>query len=72
MSHTTPVKKQGIFFIDFVVTVRRDKDAEREFGFSRKRVKRAFPTSTCLNTVFWSFPAPNIHMGLNSLLSQGC
>jgi len=68
MSNTTPVKKQGIMICGHGS---RDKDAEREFGLSRKRVKKSVSTSTCWITVFLEFSAPNIHMGLNSLLSQG-
>ncbi|WP_133010287.1 sirohydrochlorin chelatase [Marinomonas flavescens] len=48
----------------------RDKDAEREFGLVAKGLKERFPELP-VEYGFLEFSAPNIHMGLNSLLSQG-
>tara|TARA_R110001599_G_scaffold22482_1_gene82840 strand:+ start:40554 stop:41765 length:1212 start_codon:yes stop_codon:yes gene_type:complete len=67
MSNTTPVKKQGIMICGHGS---RDKDAEREFGLVAKGLKERFPHLP-VEYGFLEFSAPNIHMGLNSLLSQG-
>lgn len=48
----------------------RDKDAEREFGRVAAGLKKRFP-DTPVEYGFLEFSAPNIHMGLNSLLEQG-
>jgi len=48
----------------------RDKDAEREFGLVAAGLKQRFPTIP-VEYGFLEFSAPNIHMGLNSLLEQG-
>lgn len=48
----------------------RDKDAEREFGRVAEGLKKRFPDIP-VEYGFLEFSAPNIHMGLNSLLDQG-
>lgn len=48
----------------------RDKDAEREFGLVAAGLKKRFPDIP-VEYGFLEFSAPNIHMGLNSLLDQG-
>nr|WP_315980184.1 sirohydrochlorin chelatase [Aliamphritea spongicola] len=48
----------------------RDKDAEREFGLVAAGLKKRFPDIP-VEYGFLEFSAPNIHMGLNSLLEQG-
>ena len=48
----------------------RDKDAEREFGRVAEGLKKRFPEMP-VEYGFLEFSAPNIHMGLNSLLEQG-
>ncbi len=48
----------------------RDKDAEREFGRVAEGLKKRFPEMP-VEYGFLEFSAPNIHMGLNSLLQQG-
>ncbi len=48
----------------------RDKDAEREFGRVAAGLKKRFPDMP-VEYGFLEFSAPNIHMGLNSLLEQG-
>ncbi|WP_417538174.1 sirohydrochlorin chelatase [Marinomonas sp.] len=48
----------------------RDKDAEREFGLVAKGLKERFPDLP-VEYGFLEFSAPNIHMGLNSLVDQG-
>lgn len=48
----------------------RDKDAEREFGLVAKGLKERFPDLP-VEYGFLEFSAPNIHMGLDSLVSQG-
>lgn len=48
----------------------RDKDAEREFGRVAEGLKKRFPDMP-VEYGFLEFSAPNIHMGLNSLLEQG-
>ncbi|PYF83532.1 MULTISPECIES: sirohydrochlorin chelatase [Marinomonas] len=48
----------------------RDKDAEREFGLVAKGLKERFPDLP-VEYGFLEFSAPNIHMGLNSLVNQG-
>lgn len=67
MSKTESVKKQGIMICGHGS---RDKDAEREFGLVAKGLKERFPHLP-VEYGFLEFSAPNIHMGLNSLLSQG-
>ncbi|MBJ7539168.1 sirohydrochlorin chelatase [Marinomonas transparens] len=67
MSDTRPVKKQGIMICGHGS---RDKDAEREFGLVAKGLKERFPDLP-VEYGFLEFSAPNIHMGLNSLLAQG-
>lgn len=48
----------------------RDKDAEREFGRVAEGLKKRFPDMP-VEYGFLEFSAPNIHMGLNSLIEQG-
>lgn len=48
----------------------RDKDAEREFGLVAAGLKKRFPDIP-VEYGFLEFSAPNIHMGLNSLVEQG-
>ncbi len=48
----------------------RDKDAEREFGRVAEGLKKRFPNIP-VEYGFLEFSAPNIHMGLNSLVAQG-
>jgi len=48
----------------------RDKDAEREFSRVAEGLKKRFPDMP-IEYGFLEFSAPNIHMGLNSLLEQG-
>lgn len=48
----------------------RDKDAEREFGRIAKGLKGRFPDLP-VEYGFLEFSAPNIHMGLDALVSQG-
>lgn len=48
----------------------RDKDAEREFGLVAAGLKKRFPDMP-VEYGFLEFSAPNIHMGLNSLIEQG-
>ncbi|WP_111638313.1 sirohydrochlorin chelatase [Marinomonas shanghaiensis] len=48
----------------------RDKDAEREFGLVAKGLKARFPNLP-VEYGFLEFSAPNIHMGLDSLVNQG-
>ncbi|RRD00776.1 sirohydrochlorin chelatase [Amphritea balenae] len=48
----------------------RDKDAEREFGLVAAGLKKRFPEMP-VEYGFLEFSAPNIHMGLNSLIEQG-
>ncbi|WP_299178408.1 sirohydrochlorin chelatase [uncultured Neptuniibacter sp.] len=48
----------------------RDKDAEREFGRVAEGLKKRFPEMP-VEYGFLEFSAPNIHMGLNSLIEQG-
>ena len=48
----------------------RDKDAEREFGRVAEGLKKRFPDIP-VEYGFLEFSAPNIHMGLNSLVAQG-
>ena len=48
----------------------RDKDAEREFGLVAKGLKARYPDLP-VEYGFLEFSAPNIHMGLDSLVSQG-
>lgn len=67
MSNTKAAKKQGIMICGHGS---RDKDAEREFGLVAKGLKERFPELP-VEYGFLEFSAPNIHMGLNSLLSQG-
>lgn len=64
MSNT---KKQGIMICGHGS---RDKDAEREFGLVAKGLQERFPHLP-VEYGFLEFSAPNIHMGLNSLLKQG-
>ncbi len=66
MSNTKTVKK-GIMICGHGS---RDKDAEREFGLVAKGLKERFPDLP-VEYGFLEFSAPNIHMGLNSLLDQG-
>jgi sirohydrochlorin cobaltochelatase len=67
MINTKAAKKQGIMICGHGS---RDKDAEREFGLVAKGLKERFPELP-VEYGFLEFSAPNIHMGLNSLLSQG-
>jgi len=60
-------KKQGIMICGHGS---RDKDAEREFGLVAKGLKRRYPDIP-VEYGFLEFSAPNIHMGLNSLINQG-
>ena len=48
----------------------RDKGAEREFGLVAAGLKKRFPDLP-VEYGFLEFSAPNIHMGLDSLKSQG-
>ncbi|MBJ7554471.1 sirohydrochlorin chelatase [Marinomonas spartinae] len=48
----------------------RDKDAEREFGLVAKGLKERYPDIP-VEYGFLEFSAPNIHMGLDSLVNQG-
>lgn len=48
----------------------RDKGAEREFGLVAEGLKKRFPDMP-VEYGFLEFSAPNIHMGLNSLIDQG-
>lgn len=48
----------------------RDKDAEREFGLVAKGLKARYPELP-VEYGFLEFSAPNIHMGLDSLVNQG-
>lgn len=48
----------------------RDKGAESEFGRVAKGLRERFPGMP-IEYGFLEFSAPNIHMGLNSLLNQG-
>ena len=48
----------------------RDKGAEREFGLVAAGLKKRFPDMP-VEYGFLEFSAPNIHMGLNSLIDQG-
>lgn len=67
MSNTTPTKKQGIMICGHGS---RDKDAEREFGLVAKGLKDRYPDLP-VEYGFLEFSAPNIHMGLDSLIRQG-
>ncbi|BCE01845.1 sirohydrochlorin chelatase [Marinicellulosiphila megalodicopiae] len=60
-------KKQGIMICGHGS---RDKDAEREFGLVAKGLKLRYPDIP-VEYGFLEFSAPNIHMGLNSLINQG-
>lgn len=48
----------------------RDKGAEREFGRVAEGLRKRFPDLP-VEYGFLEFSAPNIHMGLNSLIGQG-
>ena len=48
----------------------RDKGAEREFGLVAEGLKKRFPDMP-VEYGFLEFSAPNIHMGLDSLIDQG-
>jgi sirohydrochlorin cobaltochelatase len=48
----------------------RDKDAEIEFGLVAEGLKIRFPDMP-IEYGFLEYSAPNIHMGLNSLITQG-
>lgn len=48
----------------------RDKDAEVEFGLVAAGLKKRFPDMP-VEFGFLEYSAPNIHMGLNSLIDQG-
>jgi sirohydrochlorin cobaltochelatase len=63
----SPVPKKGIMVCGHGS---RDKDAEREFGRVAAGLKKRFPDMP-VEYGFLEFSAPNIHMGLNSLLEQG-
>lgn len=67
MSNTTLPKKQGIMICGHGS---RDKDAEREFGLVAKGLKNRYPDMP-VEYGFLEFSAPNIHMGLDSLIQQG-
>ncbi len=67
MSNTALPKKQGIMICGHGS---RDKDAEREFGLVAKGLKNRYPDLP-VEYGFLEFSAPNIHMGLDSLIKQG-
>lgn len=48
----------------------RDKDAEEEFSLVAAGLKKRFPDMP-VEYGFLEYSAPNIHMGLNSLIAQG-
>ncbi|MGJ8581488.1 MAG: sirohydrochlorin chelatase, partial [Psychromonas sp.] len=48
----------------------RDKDAEVEFSLVAEGLKKRFPDMP-VEYGFLEYSAPNIHMGLNSLIAQG-
>jgi len=48
----------------------RDKDAEVEFSLVAEGLKKRFPDMP-IEYGFLEYSAPNIHMGLNSLIAQG-
>lgn len=48
----------------------RSKSAEREFGLLAKALKQRYP-DTPVEHGFLEYSAPNIHMGLDSLVAQG-
>ena len=48
----------------------RSKSAEKEFGLLAKGLKNKFP-ETPVEHGFLEYSAPNIHMGLDSLIAQG-
>ena len=48
----------------------RSKSAEKEFGLLAKGLKNKFP-ETPVEHGFLEYSAPNIHMGLDSLIVQG-
>jgi len=48
----------------------RDKDAEMEFSLVAEGLKKRFPDLP-VEYGFLEYSAPNIHMGLNSLINQG-
>ena len=48
----------------------RSKSAEKEFGLLATGLKNKFP-KTPVEHGFLEYSAPNIHMGLDSLLAQG-
>ena len=48
----------------------RDKDAEREFGRVAEGLRKRFPDIP-VEYGFLEYSAPNIHMGLSSLIEQG-
>ena len=48
----------------------RDKDAEKEFGLIAKNLKQRY-VGVPVEYGFLEYSAPNIHMGLDSLVSQG-
>ena len=48
----------------------RSKSAESEFGLLARALKKRFP-GTPVEYGFLEFSAPNIHMGLDSLLEKG-
>ena len=67
MSISTQETKKGIMICGHGS---RDKDAEREFGLVAEGLKARFPDLP-VEYGFLEFSAPNIHMGLNSLIKQG-
>ena len=66
MSNTTQSKK-GIMICGHGS---RDKDAEREFGLVAEGLRARYPELP-VEYGFLEFSAPNIHMGLDSLVAQG-
>ncbi|PKF61605.1 sirohydrochlorin chelatase [Psychromonas sp. psych-6C06] len=64
---STAVTKQGIMVCGHGS---RDKDAEREFALVASGLKKRFPELP-IEYGFLEYSAPNIHMGLNSLIDQG-
>jgi len=63
----TSVTKKGIMICGHGS---RDKDAEVEFSLVAKGLRKRFPDMP-VEYGFLEYSAPNIHMGLNSLIDQG-
>lgn len=64
---TTQVTKKGIMVCGHGS---RDKDAEVEFALVAEGLRKRFP-DVPVEYGFLEYSAPNIHMGLNSLITQG-